>query len=304
VQRVADGVEPARARARASAAPAAAWDPLLGSVVCTIAHASEYTFAADRRPWRRRSERYTLLVCLNGRGRAAVEEETYPLGPGVVVLIRPGVAFGPAAVGGRQARVIEVQLTARLYGLLDMPELYGLPALHRLTRNSTEKIAQAARRIVYDIGRARPGFEMAVNSHCLFILSFLWRDIAERGEAAARGVEAHEARAADLARLAPVLRVIETRCAEPLTLKQLADLVHLNPAYFATWFRQVTGVAPHQYLARYRLQRARALLLATDQTLDQIADATGHADRSHLNRAFRRVMGVTPSQVRRSVTAG
>ncbi|HET7770165.1 MAG TPA: helix-turn-helix transcriptional regulator, partial [Chloroflexota bacterium] len=134
----------------------------------------------------------------------------------------------------------------------------------------------------------------------------------ERGEAATRGRngalggggERREARAADLARLAPVLRAIEESCAEPLTLKQLADLVHLHPAYFATWFRQVTGVTPHEYLARYRVQRARAMLLATDQTLDQIADATGHANRSHLTRAFRRVMGVTPSEVRRSRAAG
>src|SRR5687768_1042476 len=194
----------------------AAADPLLASVVCTIARASESFFAG-------------------GRGAR------------------------------RRARVTEVEVTARLHGLLDMPALYGLPVLHRLSRNSMEKVAQAAKRIVYDLGRARPGFEMAVNSHCLFILSFLWRDVVERGEAASRGGEAREARAADLARLAPVLRTIEERCAESLTLKQLADLVHLHPAYFATWFRQVTGVTPHEYLARYRLQRARALLLATDQ---------------------------------------
>jgi transcriptional regulator GlxA family with amidase domain len=163
-----------------------------------------------------------------------------------------------------------------------------------------EKIVQAARRIVYDLGRARPGFEMAVNSHGLFILSFLWRDIVERGEGGARG---GAARAADVARLAPVLGLVETNCAAPLRLRHLADLVHLHPAYFATWFRRVTGVSPHEYLARYRLQRARALLLATNQTLDQIAEATGHANRSHLTRAFRREMGLTPSQLRRQETA-
>src|SRR5687768_11781637 len=217
----------------------AAADPLLASVVCTIARASESFFAG-------------------GRGAR------------------------------RRARVTEVEVTARLHGLLDMPALYGLPVLHRLSRNSMEKVAQAAKRIVYDLGRARPGFEMAVNSHCLFILAFLWRDIVERGEGGAKGVrggEGREARAADVARLAPVLRLIEERCAESLTLTQLAEPVHLHPAYFATWFRQVAGVTPHEYLARYRLQRARAMLLATDQTLDQIADATGHANRSHLTRA-------------------
>jgi AraC-like DNA-binding protein len=53
------------------------------------------------------------------------------------------------------------------------------------------------------------------------------------------------------------------------------------------------------YLARYRVQRAQALLLATHLTLDQVAEATGHANRSHLTRAFRRLMGTTPTQLRR-----
>jgi AraC family transcriptional regulator len=275
-------------------------DPLLASVVCTIARAAEYSFAEEPGLWRRVSDRYTLLLVRGGRVQAAVGSEAYGLGPGVVLLVPPGVPFGPAEEGARRGRVIDVQFSARLHGLLDMPALYGLPVLHRLTRNSMEKVAQAAWRIVYDLGRARPGYEMAVNSHCLFILSFLWRDVVERGEAATRGGTGakREVRAADVARLAPVLRTIEENCAAPLTLKQLADEVHLNPSYFVTWFRQVTGVTPHEYLARYRLQRAQAMLRATDQTLDQIADATGHANRSHLTRAFRRVMGVTPSRLR------
>jgi AraC family transcriptional regulator len=269
---------------------------LLASVVCTLARAAEYHVGPEDQGQRRRAECYTMLVGLSGRARAAVGDQIYPIGAGTVLLIAPGTPFGAGAGGERRARVIEVQFSARLHGVLDMPALYGLPALHRPSRGSMEKIVLTARRIVYDIGRARPGFEMAVNSHCLFILSFLWRDVVERGDSSGPG---GDPRAADVARLAPVLRLIETCCAEPLTLRRLADAVHLHPVYFATWFRQVTGLSPHRYLARYRVQRARALLLSTDQTLDQIADATGHANRSHLTRAFRRVTGLTPSQIRR-----
>jgi AraC-like DNA-binding protein len=279
----------------------AARDSLLASTVCRVLRAAEYGLlpAPGRRPARPDGESYTLLVGTGGRARAAVGEETYPLSPGVVLLVPPRVPFGAAEPGARRARVIEVQFSARLHGLLDMPALYGLPVLHLPTRASMEKIAQAARRIVYDLGRARPGYEMALNAHCLFILSFLWRDIVERGEGAARSGGEGPARAADVARLAPVLRLIEDRCAEPLTLKQLADLVPLNPTYFATWFRHVTGVSPHGYLARYRVLGAQALLLATHLTLDQVAEATGHANRSHLTRAFRRLLGTTPTQLRR-----
>jgi AraC-like DNA-binding protein len=270
-------------------------NPLFASVVCTVAHATEWTAPLPGEAVRRAAH-YTLLVCRSGRARATAGDETYPLGSSTVLLIAPGVPFSLDEASGRGFRVVEVVFDVRLHGLLDVPALYGLPTLHRPTRASMEKIAQAAHRIVYDIGRARPGFEMAVNSHCLFILSFLWRDLAEQGEA--RAVDGG-ARAADLARLAPVLDLVEARYEEPITLHEMARTVHLHPAYFAAWFRHVTGIPPRQYLARYRLQRAAALLLATDEPLDQVAAATGHADRSHLSRAFVRMMGVTPGQYRR-----
>jgi AraC-like DNA-binding protein len=270
-------------------------NPLFAGVVCTVVQATEWTaplLADAGRP----AAHYTLLVCRSGRARATIGEETYPLGPSTVLLIAPGVSFSLDESSGRGFRVVEVVFDAQLYGLLDVPALYGFPTLHRPTRASMEKIVQAAHRIVYDIGRARPGFEMAVNSHCLFILSFLWRDLVEHGDARAVG---GEARAADLARLVPVLDLVEARYEEPITLHEMARAVHLHPAYFAAWFRHVTGIPPRKYLARYRLQRAAALLLATDEPLDQVAAATGHADRSHLSRAFVRTMGVTPGRYRR-----
>ncbi|HET7768395.1 MAG TPA: hypothetical protein VFN74_06430, partial [Chloroflexota bacterium] len=199
-------------------------DSLLSSVVCTISRASEYAFLGEGRSWRRQNGQYTLLLTRSGRAQVVVGRGRYALASGIVLLLPPRVAFGPDESaeegGGRRARVIEVEFSARLQGLLDMPALYGLPVLHRLTRGSMEKVGQAAWRIVYDLGRGRPGYEMAVNSHCLFILSFLWRDIVERGEAATRGGdgvvggaggsgERREVRAADVARLAPVLRAIE-----------------------------------------------------------------------------------------------
>jgi AraC-like DNA-binding protein len=271
-------------------------DPLLSSVVCTVLHAVERGARPDGEA-ARRAAHYTLLFCRTGSVQVTVGGATYPLNPSTILVVAPAVPFALGQPSGRGVRVVEILFDARVHGILDLPALYRFPTLHRPTRASMEKIAQAVRRIVYDIGRARPGFEMAVNSHCLFIMSFLRRDLVEQSEL--RAVDA-AARAADLARLAPVLGLVEARYEEPLTLRELADAVHLHPAYFATWFRRITGLPPRHYLARYRLQRAAARLLATDEPLDQVAAATGHADRSHLTRAFQRFAGVTPGQYRRS----
>jgi AraC-like DNA-binding protein len=271
---------------------------LLASVVCTVVRAVERTaVAAGEAP--RTVPHNTLLVCRSGRVRAVLGDSSYALSPSTVLLVAPDTPFRLEEPSDRGLRVVEIAFDARLHGLLDMPALYGFPTLLRPTRASMEKIAQAARRITYDIGRARPGFEMAINSHCLFIVSFLLRDLVEQGEQGVGGPLEASARAADLARLAPVLGMIEARYRMRLTLREMADGVHLHPTYFATWFRHLTGIPPRHYLARYRLQRAAAMLQASDEPLERIAAATGHADRSHLSRAFQRLMGVTPGQFRR-----
>jgi AraC family transcriptional regulator len=59
------------------------------------------------------------------------------------------------------------------------------------------------------------------------------------------------------------------------------------------------GVAPYQYLIQMRVNSARALIAAGggEYSLAQIATSVGFADQSHLNRHFKRVLGMTPKQM-------
>jgi AraC-like DNA-binding protein len=49
-----------------------------------------------------------------------------------------------------------------------------------------------------------------------------------------------------------------------------------------------------------RIERAKVLMTSTDQQLTDIALICGFADQSHLNRSFRRVLGVSPGRWRRT----
>jgi AraC family transcriptional regulator len=62
----------------------------------------------------------------------------------------------------------------------------------------------------------------------------------------------------------------------------------------------VAGKGPHQYLMRYRVERARRLLVETDNAIAQIAVACGFARQEHLTRVFHRLSGETPARFRRS----
>ena len=89
--------------------------------------------------------------------------------------------------------------------------------------------------------------------------------------------------------------------AEAPGLNQLAAECGLSPRHFARAFRQSTGLPPHQWLLRHRIQRARELLRMQALPLADIAQRCGFADQSHFTRAFSRVVGVSPGQWRRGL---
>lgn len=103
----------------------------------------------------------------------------------------------------------------------------------------------------------------------------------------------------------PVLRRvtehIEANLGEPIPLTRLAQIAGLSPWHFARVFKEATGVTPHTYVVRARLQRAQERLREGNTSLAEIATQTGFCDQSHLARHFRRVFGLSPSAWRRQV---
>lgn len=93
---------------------------------------------------------------------------------------------------------------------------------------------------------------------------------------------------------------IHDNYARDLSLADIAAAAHLSPFHLSRIFKKATGVTPHQYLLEVRVNSARSLLTAGagDRSLAEVAAAVGFADQSHLTRHFKRMLGVTPKQLR------
>jgi AraC family transcriptional regulator len=91
---------------------------------------------------------------------------------------------------------------------------------------------------------------------------------------------------------------IDAHLDEDLDLATLAALGHTSPFHFSRLFRAVTGLPPHRYLRRARLQRAERLLADGDATVTAIAHQVGFSSVSHFIAAFRRHTGLTPGRYR------
>jgi AraC-like DNA-binding protein len=93
---------------------------------------------------------------------------------------------------------------------------------------------------------------------------------------------------------------IGDRLTDELSLQEPSGLVGLSAHHFCRVFKQSTGLPPHRWQIRQRVERAKALMLDTDLSLAEIAVATGFADQSHFTTVFRKTVGDTPNAWRRA----
>ena len=101
--------------------------------------------------------------------------------------------------------------------------------------------------------------------------------------------------------LRTILDDIDANLDGALSVQRLAGLADMSVDGFIRVFKQSTGVPPHRYVLRKRVERAQALLGNPALTLADVALRAGFADQSHFSRMFHRLTGVAPRQYRHAL---
>lgn len=227
-------------------------------------------------------------------------------GPGVVVLGHAGEAFrcdhGGTVPTDRNlaVRLKPDPLRALLHPHPDplsarlaerpLPDLAGLPL--------TPEVRLTARRLAAETSAWSPGRRLRLDCLVVDLLVGLHRATG-RPVSAAPVVRPQQREAVQAVR-----RHIHAHLGEDLDLATLAALAHTSPFHFSRLFRAVTGLPPHRYLRRARLERAEQLLLqGGDATVTAVAHQVGFSSVSHFIAAFSRHTGTTPGQYRATLPA-
>lgn len=98
-----------------------------------------------------------------------------------------------------------------------------------------------------------------------------------------------------------VLRYIEEHYAQPLSVAGIAKDFNVSVSYLSQCFKNETGVGIKRYLTMCRMQRAKKLLLSTDDSVGAIAMAVGYDDFRQFSKMFKLFTGVTPVQCRKGM---
>jgi AraC-like DNA-binding protein len=91
-----------------------------------------------------------------------------------------------------------------------------------------------------------------------------------------------------------VVEYVDSHLDETISLADMAAVAGLSRMYFAAQFRAATGIRPHEFLLRRRIDRAKQMLAETESTLVDVALSVGFQNQAHFTTVFRRFVGETP----------
>ena len=87
---------------------------------------------------------------------------------------------------------------------------------------------------------------------------------------------------------------------QPVSLDALGRRYGYTPQYISSLFHQETGFSLTAYLQRLRVEKACQLLVRTSDPISVVAKEVGYDDAKHFTSLFRRYMGMSPRELRRT----
>jgi len=98
--------------------------------------------------------------------------------------------------------------------------------------------------------------------------------------------------------VAAAVQIIENQFTEPLRIENVANAVYVSADWLTRLFVSATGRTPRDYVRYLRIERAKALLLSSLDSITEIAGKSGFGDSAYFARAFRQATGMSPREYR------
>lgn len=260
---------------------------------------------AQEVPWHWHGEIEAICV-VQGRGLFQASGESWSLEAGDGLFLNANVLHSVRLPEGEDCRLHSLVFSAEL--LAGMPgsifeQRYIRPVLGSSTRAVPlyrsepwrREAAAAVEQAYHAFAGEAFGWELLVRGALGRMWALMAEHMASPGAAAA---ESHDVR-----RLKEMLQYLHTHYDQPVSLEEVAGAVHIGKRECLRCFQRTIGVTPIQYLLKYRVRKASALLAETDLPVTEVALRCGFESPSYFSLVFRRLTGRTPKEYRRYFSA-
>lgn len=245
-----------------------------------------------------------LMYFAEGNGTDQLGNRRFEVGPGDILLVTPGIVHDASGLGSARGWALEFGVGASgrsggntaevvvglwwsnplLTPFVAAGERRSFARFHVPDADQPRWRARLAA-MEHEQRQRSAGYDDAISAYLLITLVELAR-LAAPYTAGLRQ-QGHEL-------LASVFEVIDERFRDRLSTVDVAAAVGLTPGYLTTLVRERTGRTVLDWITERRMAEARALLLNTPASAEQVAAAVGYGDAAYFNRRFRSHHGRAP----------
>jgi AraC-like DNA-binding protein len=226
---------------------------------------------------------------------------------GPVQLVQPGSCLklpGQRCVGGwRSAMTVRHLLVGTHQFEMFLGEPFRSdrirpcePAVHNNPQSESRIIDQILEALAYDLRDGSPAGPVFAQTAVCAVLRRLVGSPARSSSRPVLGQRDGKVRRA--------LEQIHANLGARITLLDIAGDLNVSVQYLCRAFKRDVGMTPYQYIITQKVKFARDLLIHSDLSLSQIALRSGFNDQSQMSTRLKRVLGISPSQLREDRARG
>ena len=239
--------------------------------------------------WRPRLLDYDLWLAVKGRGTMRIHDQSYPILPGTLFVLRPGDSGWASQSLDDRLTVVYIHVDIVAHSGTRLGDRAWMPSRCIPFEDSTsiDLLLTRAVRLL----EARQPLAAVEASFILrqALIGIYQQDAFNQGVTTARRDR----------RVEQVIAHLRSRPDQRVGLADAAAMANLAPGYFSRLFTQATGMSFRAFALQVRLERAYTLLDETTMSIGQIAQALGYEDVFLFSRQFKQQYGHSPRQARR-----
>ncbi len=251
---------------------------------------------------------YELVIIVSGKGDHITSGNTFPLFPGNVFVISPGLEHGYQNVNN--LHLYNILFTSKIF-IDSFPDLRNMPGYHALMtiepnyRNEqllqyfmqltpsqmgiimpiVENMQKEADSIESDDGSASIAMSLMVQ---LLVILFRYYSSSPRKDNTT------------ILRIADAISFLEAHTNKSISIKELIEITNMSVSTLNRHFQNATGLSPIEYHIQLRIEEATRYIRSTDLNMNEISEATGFSDANYFSRQFRKVMGMSPREYKKN----
>lgn len=242
-------------------------------------HPQEYSFNFERG---RVLQEFQLVYITNGNGQYASQQiQQCDIQEGTVILIKPGEwhTYRPDETTGWESYWVG-------FSGLGAENLSSLNQLIKIGYD--EEMVGLCRKILDVSNDERPGYQQLLSGILIHLVAYLFYRANDKNWRDKQVIDK-----IDKARL-----IIREKLNTSISPEEIAASLNMSYTWFRRMFRQYTGLAPAQYIAQLKIQKAKEMLSVSNKTVKEIAIDLGFESIDYFSTQFRKQTGQTPTQFR------